>query len=88
METGTFLVLEGCVPDDVYLGQRVHIGYSDPEGLYANPGQTVQVSYYVEDNLLMGFIVDWLIPFHSTGADLQIVDVQSNGSQLVYNVAA
>lgn len=59
-----------------------------PEGLYANPGQTVQASYYVEDNLLMGFILNRLIPFQSAGTDLRVVDVQSDGSQLAYNVAA
>nr|WP_075575889.1 hypothetical protein [Olsenella timonensis] len=87
METGTFLLLEGYVPDDAHLGQRVRIGYSYSEGLYENPNQTVQVSYYVEDNLLMGFILDRLIPFQSAETDLRIVDVRSDGSPLVYNVA-
>ena len=87
LETGTFLLLEGYIPDDAYIGQRVRIGYSSSDGLYANPDQMVQVSYYVDGNLLTGFILDKLIPFQSAQTDLQIADIQSDGSQLVYNVA-
>lgn len=87
LETGTFLLLEGYIPDDAYIGQRVRIGYSSSDGLYANPDQVVQVSYYVDGNLLTGFILDKLIPFQSAQTDLQIADIQSDGSQLVYNVA-
>lgn len=87
LETGTFLLLEGYIPDDAYIGQRVRIGYSSSDGLYANPDQMVQVSYYVDGNLLIGFILDKLIPFQSAQTDLQIADIQSDGSQLVYNVA-
>ena len=87
LETGTFLLLEGYIQDDAYIGQRVRIGYSSSGGLYANPDQMVQVSYYVDGNLLTGFILDKLIPFQSAQADLQIADIQSDGSQLVYNVA-
>lgn len=88
LETGTFLLLEGYIPDDAYIGQRVRIGYSSSDGLYANPDQMVQVSYYVDGNLLTGFILDKLIPFQSAQTDLQIADIQSDGSQLVYNHAA
>lgn len=87
LETGTFLLLEGYIPDEAYIGQRVRIGYSSSDGLYANPDQMVQVSYYVDGNLLTGFILDKLIPFQSAQTDLQIADIQSDGSQLVYNVA-
>lgn len=87
LETETFLLLEGYIPDDAYIGQRVRIGYSSSDGLYANPDQVVQVSYYVDGNLLTGFILDKLIPFQSAQTDLQIADIQSDGSQLVYNVA-
>lgn len=87
LETGTFLLLEGYIPNEAYIGQRVRIGYSSSDGLYANPDQMVQVSYYVDGNLLIGFILDKLIPFQSAQTDLQIADIQSDGSQLVYNVA-
>lgn len=87
VETGTFLVLQGNVPDSTYVGQRVRIGYSSSEGLYANPDQTVQVSYYIDGNLLSGFIWDSIFPFQSTETDLQIVDIQSDGSLLAYNRA-
>lgn len=88
VETDTFLVLEGTVPDDAHLGQRVRIGYSSSGGLYENPNQTVQVSYFVRDNLLVGFVLDMLIPFQSTETDLRVADIQSDGSLLVYNMAA
>ena len=88
IETNTFLVLQGYIPDDAYMGQRVRIGYSSSDGLYANPDQTVQVSYYVDGNLLTGLILDWLIPFQSARTDLQIVDIQSDGSLLAYNMAS
>lgn len=88
VETGTLITLEGNVPDDARRGQSVRIGYSDSDGLYANPDQAVQTSYYVDDNLLMGFIVDRLIPFQSTKTDLRIVGIQSDGLPLAYNVAA
>lgn len=87
LETGTFLLLEGYIPDEAYIGQRVRVGYSSSDGLYANPDQMVQVSYYVDGNLLTGFILDKLIPFQSAQTDLQIADIQPDGSQLVYNVA-
>ncbi len=87
IETNTFLVLQGYIPDDAYTGQRVRIGYSSSDGLYANPDQTVQVSYYVDGNLLTGLILDWLIPFQSTRTDLQIADIQSDGSLLAYHRA-
>lgn len=86
IETNTFLVLQGYIPDDAYTGQRVRIGYSSSDGLYANPDQTVQVSYYVDGNVLTGLILDWLIPFQSAKTDLQIVDIQSDGSLLAYNM--
>lgn len=88
VETGTFVVLEGNIPYDAYTGQRVCIGYSSSEELYANPDQIVQVSYYVDGNLLTGLILDRIIPFQSAGTDLQIVDIQSDGSLLAYNKAA
>ena len=58
----------------------MRIGYSSSDGLYANPDQTVQVSYYADGNVLTGLILDWLIPFQSAKTDLQIVDIQSDGS--------
>ena len=88
IETGTFLLLQGYIPDDAYTGQRVRIGYSSSDGLYANPDQKVQVSYYVDGNVLTGLILDWLIPFQSAKTDLQIVDIQSDGSLLAYNKAS
>ncbi|WP_102371464.1 hypothetical protein [Enorma phocaeensis] len=88
IETNTFLVLQGYIPDDAYTGQRVRIGYSSSDGLYANPDQTVQVSYYVDGNVLTGMILDWLIPFQSAKTDLRIVDIQSDGSLLAYNMAS
>ena len=88
IETNTFLVLQGYIPDDAYTGQRVRIGYSSSDGLYANPDQTVQISYYVDDNVLTGLILDWLIPFQSAETDLQIVDIQSDGSLLAYHKAS
>lgn len=88
IETNTFLVLQGYIPDDAYTGQRVRIGYSSSDGLYANPDQTVQVSYYVDGNVLTGLILDWLIPFQSAETDLQIVDIRSDGSLLAYNMAS
>ena len=88
IETDTFLVLQGYIPDDAYTGQRVRIGYSSSDGLYANPNQTVQVSYYVDGNVLTGLILDWLIPFQSARTDLQIVDIQLDGSLLAYNMAS
>lgn len=88
IETNTFLVLQGYIPDDAYTGQRVRIGYSSSDGLYANPDQTVQVSYYVDGNVLTGLILDWLIPFQSAETDLRIVDIQSDGSLLAYNMAS
>ena len=87
VETGTFLVLEGNVPDDVHTGQRVRIGYSSSDGLYSDPTQMVQISYYVDDNLL-GSLLNSIIPFQSADTDLQIVDIQSDGSLLAYNRAA
>ena len=36
VEAGTFLVLEGNVPDDACPGQRVRTGCSHSEGLYKN----------------------------------------------------
>ena len=88
IETNTFLVLQGYIPDDAYIGQRVRIGYSSSDGLYANPDQMVQVSYYVDGNVLTGMILDWLIPFQSAKTDLQIVDIRSDGSLLAYNRAS
>ncbi|WP_273384285.1 hypothetical protein [Enorma phocaeensis] len=88
IETNTFLVLQGYIPDDAYTGQRVRIGYSSSDGLYANPDQTVQVSYYVDGNVLTGLILDWFIPFQSAKTDLRIVDIQSDGSLLAYNMAS
>lgn len=87
VETGTFLTLQGKIPDDAHIGQRVRIGYSSREGLFANPDQIVQMAYFVDDNLLGG-LLNWIIPFQSAGTDLQIVDIQADGSLLSYNVAA
>lgn len=36
VETGRFLMLEGNVPDNARLGQRVRTGCSHPEGLCKN----------------------------------------------------
>ena len=86
-ETDTFLLLEGNVSDDAHVGQRVRIGYSSAEGLYANPDQTVQVAYRVDGNLLTGLILRKLVPVQDAGTDLTVAGIQSDGTRLAYNRA-
>lgn len=87
LETGTFLVLEGKIPDGTYTGQHVRIGYSSTNGLYGDPDQLVQISYYV-DGSLAGFIFSRIIPPRGVDTDLRIIDIVSDGSPLSYNRAA
>lgn len=87
LETGTFLVLEGKIPDGAYTGQHVQIGYSSSNGLYGDPDQLVQISYFV-DGSLSGFILSRIIPPRGVDTDLRIIDIVSDGSPLSYNRAA
>lgn len=64
--------------------RAVAAGSSDSS--YANPNQTVQVSNYADGNVLTGLLLDWLIPFQSAKTDLQIVDIQPDGSLLAYSM--
>ncbi|OUO19511.1 hypothetical protein [Collinsella sp. An307] len=88
IETNTFVVLEGNIPQDAHIGQDIRIGYSF-DGLYDNPDQMVQVAYREKGSLFTGFILP-LVPFFGssgTSDDLQVVDIQSDGSVLTYNMA-
>ncbi|MEE0705445.1 MAG: hypothetical protein UCH28_03560 [Adlercreutzia sp.] len=86
-ETGTYLLLEGNIPNYVNAGQRVQVGYS-AKGLYEDTSQKVVVSFYKHGNILTGAILPAISPFgSSTKDDLQIVDIQSDGSPLAYSKA-
>lgn len=86
IETSTFLELKGDIPSDAHLGQDVRIGYSK-RGLYEDTKQKVEVSFYTSGNLMTGFILPTILPFR-THKDYSIVNLQSDGSQLVYNKAS
>lgn len=87
IETGTFLLLEGYIPEEVHIGQRVRIGYSF-DGLFECPTQSVQIAYFVDGNLLTGFFLKSIVPFQSAATDLRIANIQSDGSSLAYNRAS
>ena len=89
IETNTFIVLECNVPQDAYIGQDIRIGYSY-DGLYDNPDQMVQVAYREKGSVFTGLILP-LVPFFGSSSvddDLQVIDIQSDGSMLTYNRAA
>lgn len=86
IETSTFVELKGDIPNDVCLGQNVMIAYSK-KGLYEDTYQKVEVSFYTSGNLMTGLILPTIMPFHVI-QDYTIVNVQSDGTTLVYNRAA
>lgn len=89
IRTNTFLLLQGDIPNGVYIGQRALIGYSYSGGLYDNPSQSVQVSFYVDGNVLTGVILRIVNPFPGAGiSTLKIADLLSDGTHLGYSVAA
>ncbi len=85
--TNTTLLLQGDIPDKAHVGQQVDIGYSK-EGLYEDTSQSVQVSYYVDGNVLMGFVVHGILQLRPAANSLKIADLHSDGTALTYYVAS
>lgn len=82
--TATFLMLKGNIPSSAHEGQRVRIGYSKL-GLYEDVHQKVEVSYFVNGNLLWMLFARFVNPPHFAADGLQIVSMDSDGSHIEFN---
>lgn len=88
VETSTYLTLGGMIPEDAYMSERVMIGYSK-DGLYADTKQTVEVSFFKKGNLITAYVLPRIqtATVDSAARIFNIIDVQSDGTLLTYNVA-
>lgn len=85
-ETDTFIQVSGDIPAGCHLGQRVRVGYSK-DGLYEDVHQKVELSFFTSGNVMTGWILPRLSPFRAA-EDYKIEDIASDGTLLVYKVAA
>ena len=85
--TQTSLTMSGNIPGHAQKGQSIRIGYSK-SGLYEDTSQKVEVSYYVDGNLL-GYVTHMVFGgLRRASDDLKITNVRSDGKLLYYYRAA
>lgn len=85
--SGCLLKLSGNIPAKAVAGRSILIGYSDSDGIIANPSQKVEIAYFVQGNALQ-LLLKSQLSIRAAADDLQITDYSLTSNPLVYNKAS